>query len=44
MTQGFGLAHRLMAVLKDPDVMGQLDALVVWAEAYGSDLRARPAS
>ncbi len=31
MTQGFGLAHRLMAVLKDPDVMGQLDALVVWA-------------
>ena len=29
--QGFGLAHRLMAVLKDPDVMGKLDAIVVWA-------------
>ena len=29
--QGFGLAHRLLAVLKDPDIMGQFDGIVVWA-------------
>ena len=29
--QGFALAHHLLHTLKDPDVMGALDAIVVWA-------------